>query len=268
MEDSLRIARRSGNPLAVLQPLSSLGDYACYQEEYRSALNNFEECLGIAIQAGNHFHRAIQHNNIGTVQHMLGNYGDADENYRDSLQLCRRIGYLEGEAVALGNLGEIMVIQSQFSAAIEYFERSLSIARQIENPRTIAVALNNLGEIYRVLGQLERAGQYFIAGLQGAWEKKVISQVLESLTGLGILLINGEQKWLGQSCLSLVCSHASTEPDDRMRAQKHLGEIGEREGDLLSLEEIVAAVMQACEAANSLAIYPEQPAVRPQPDGD
>ncbi len=252
MQNCLILARQTENPMALLAPLNSLGDYACYEEDYKVALNNFEECLQISRELGSGYHEAIQLNNLGTVHHMLANYDRAVHCYETSLATCRIIGDLEGEAISINNLGEIMVVKEEYARAIKYYERSLVIAQQIKNPRAIALSFNNLGETYRNLQNHAIAWQYFSNGLKTAWKSQIISQVLESLTGLGILLItNGDEK-LGCETLSMVIQHPSTEPDDRLRASSGLQSHEFTVSSSVTLEYLIQELIQKSDSLFTL----------------
>lgn len=243
MRHCLEVARQTGNPMALLAPLNSLGDYACYEEDYHVAVNNFEECLQIAHELGSGYHEAIQLNNLGTVHHMLENYDQAIRYYEESLSTCRLIGDQEGEAVVINNLGEIMVIKEELNQAVNFFERSLVIARQIKNPRTMAISLNNLGETFRKMQNPTKAWQFFFNGLRTAQDSQIIAQVLEALTGLGILLLNSTDAPLGATTLQIVVNHGSTEPDDRIRASNYLENCGIQPDTSISLNDLVQEII-------------------------
>ncbi|MBN1373094.1 MAG: tetratricopeptide repeat protein [Anaerolineaceae bacterium] len=243
MNASLEIARRIGNPLGILTALNVLGDYYCNQEQYLEALRIYEECLEISRSLGSRFHIAMQLNNLGVVHHMTENFAEATRYYLESLDICRDTGDLEGESVALCNLGEVATLTADYPAAQHYYAQALEIGRRIENAWTIAVANNNLGETLRRMDDLPGAWSNFAQGLRIGWDSEALSQVMESLAGMGAILIQTGSVSLGKQTLATVRDHSISEPKDRALAVAGLEALSPFTEPLPPLEDLVARLL-------------------------
>lgn len=243
MNASLEIARRIGNPLGILTALNVLGDTYCNQEQYLEALRIYEECLEISRSLGSRFHSAMQLNNLGVVHHMTENFTEASRYYLESLELCRDTGDLEGESVALCNLGEVATLTDNYPAAQRHYAQALEIGRRIENAWTIAVANNNLGETLRRMDDLPGAWSNFAQGLRIGWESEALSQVMESLAGMGTILIQTGSVSLGKQTLAIVRDHSISEPKDRALAVAGLAALSPVTEPLPPLEDLVARLL-------------------------
>jgi len=161
-------------------------------------------------------------NNLGTVHHMLENYQEASRYYHESLVICQKTGDLEGEGIALCNLGEVATLLADYKTAQHYYAQALNIGRRIQNSWTIAVAHNNLGETLRRMNDFPHAWENFIQGLRIGWQSETLSQVMEALAGLGLILVHTGRIELGIQALSIVLNHPISEPKDRQLASDWL----------------------------------------------
>ena len=185
----------------------------------------------------------MQLNNLGVVHHMTENFAEATRYYLESLDICPDTGDLEGEGVALCNLGEVATLTADYPAAQHYYAQALEIGRRVQNAWTIAVAQNNLGETLRRMGDLPGAWRNFTQGLRVGWESEALSQVMESLAGLGTILIQTGSVSLGKQTLATVRDHSISEPKDRALAVAGLEALSGTPDPLPPLEDLVARLL-------------------------
>ena len=88
----------------------------------------------------------------GNKQYGTNQYKQALQFWEQSLAIYREIGNRQGIAASLGNLGNAYDSLWNYPKAIDYYQQSLVIDKQIGNRRGIANSLNNLGLAYSSLG--------------------------------------------------------------------------------------------------------------------
>ncbi|MFA8301019.1 MAG: tetratricopeptide repeat protein [Hyphomicrobiales bacterium] len=145
--------------------LNNLGLLQSSQNDYKSALKNYEEALSIYRDLTKENPStylpdlATSLNNLGVLQSSQNDYKSALKNYEEALSIRRDLTkenpstYLPYVAGTLNNLGNLQSSQNDYKSALKNYEEALSIYRDLskENPSTylpyVATSLNNLGNL-------------------------------------------------------------------------------------------------------------------------
>jgi tetratricopeptide (TPR) repeat protein len=98
-----------------------------------------EETLAIARKSGNRRDESNALGNLGIASHSLGEYRRAFEYYEQALAIDREIGDRRGEGTALWNMSSVLDKLGDRKKAIEYAEAALKIFEEIEDPRAADV---------------------------------------------------------------------------------------------------------------------------------
>ncbi|MGK7919225.1 MAG: tetratricopeptide repeat protein, partial [Trichodesmium sp.] len=195
----LQICREIEDYYGEANSLSKLGEIYSSWENYKKAIEYFQQSLIIYREIKDCYGEANSLSNLGEIYSSWENYEKAIEYFQQSLQVYREIEDYDGEANSLSNLGEIYSSWENYEKAIEYFQQSLQIYREIEDYYGEANSLSKLGEIYSSLENYQEAIEYFQQSLQicreiedfygeaksddllGSWIKKIDDSISEEL---------------------------------------------------------------------------------------
>ena len=138
--------------------LNTAGAVAVYQCNYPAARALFEESLAIARQSGDRKRMAALLNNLGVMAFEQGDYSAARAYHEQSLALARELADRTSIANSLGNLGATALDQSDYEAARARYVECLAITRELGDRYHIAITLRSLGNIARLQGDPATAG--------------------------------------------------------------------------------------------------------------
>ncbi|WP_293134005.1 CHAT domain-containing tetratricopeptide repeat protein [Microcoleus sp. bin38.metabat.b11b12b14.051] len=158
---------RNNNSLVSLAPVSEAdrlldrGNQQYNSNQFREALQSYEQALTIYQEIGDRQGEANSLNGLGNAYYSLGDYNRAIDFYEQSLVINRKIGDRQGEANSLNGLGNAYYSLGDYNRAIDFYEQSLVINRKIGNPGGEANSLNGLGNAYYSLGDFNRAIDFY-----------------------------------------------------------------------------------------------------------
>lgn len=160
-QDTLSLARSTGDQRQLSRVLSAIGLVALEQKEPASARDYLVEALELAhsLKDRNLESRAL--NNLAIFEASVnGDHGRAQGYYKQVLDIARAIGDRNAENFALGNLGFTAGMLGKFSEAKEYLEQGLVIAREGGNLYNEIMILANLSANAGIQKQALLALQY------------------------------------------------------------------------------------------------------------
>ena len=106
---------------------------------------------------------AVAYGNLGIVFQTRGDLDDAEEMYRKSLAIEKALGRKEGMASEYGNLGNVFQTRGDLDDAEEMYRKALALNEALGSKEGMASDYGNLGVVYQTRGD--------IAGACEAWAK-------------------------------------------------------------------------------------------------
>ncbi len=184
-EESLTLARRSGDQEGVAASLNGLGTLAAMQGEFAEARTFLEESLALRRMLGDQQGISASLRNLGFVATSQTDYAAARAFHEESLALERQIGNQDGIATALLGLGGVATSQADDAAARAFYEESLALYRQLGDQDGITVSLRSLGGVASDQGEHAAARAFYEESL--ALYRQLGDQhgIADTLNGLG-----------------------------------------------------------------------------------
>ena len=99
--------------------------------DFRGAVKQWEEALGIAKRFGDKQAIGISIGNLALAYYSLSDYRKAISYYEKALAIDEEIGDRNGKGRHLGNLGNAYLDLGDYRKAISYYEQALAIAEEI-----------------------------------------------------------------------------------------------------------------------------------------
>jgi len=165
-----------------IELLNLLGKVAVAQQEYRQALDYFEQTLAIAQEKRIGHSEARAFINLGVTHLKDGNLNDAEDFLQRGVDSAQQGDHLERIAFGCLNLGVLFHQRGDLSTAIEKYSQCRSLFRRLGNRTQLARVFYNLGLLYRIVGDSERARAHNDKAQRLAKHTKVLK--LETLTGV------------------------------------------------------------------------------------
>jgi CHAT domain-containing protein/tetratricopeptide (TPR) repeat protein len=156
-QQALVIFRESGDRKGEGDTLNNIGDVYIYQNQSSQAFKVLQHALIINRKAGNRKGEGTSLNNLGGVYESWGEYTKALEFYQQALAISKEVGDREGEGTTLTNMGGVYHLLGQYLKALELLHQAVAICKEVDNRSTEVIALNNLAGIYESLGQYPKA---------------------------------------------------------------------------------------------------------------
>ncbi len=161
LERSKDITRTTkGNLLSILGLFSNMLGNADKAEKL------IEESLEIARETGNKDDIASCLNNLASVVYEKGDYTKARELIEETLSIDREGGDEAKISFSLVNLGTVARLQGDFENAKALLEESLQIRKKAKNKFAIVSSLNTLVMLHLNLGEFERSRSYIEESLK------------------------------------------------------------------------------------------------------
>jgi CHAT domain-containing protein len=121
------------------------------------ALRAYEQAIPLLHSRGERDSEAAAVNNIGKIHFDMGEWQEANEYYQQALPIFHEMGDRAREGIALRNLGNISYLMGQNQKALEQYQRALPLQRAAGNKRGEADTLLQTGSVYRALGNMPEA---------------------------------------------------------------------------------------------------------------
>ena len=186
-QESLSIAKETGNKGSEGKAYTGLGCAYRSRGDYKKAIEFYQQSLSIAKEIGNKVSEGGAYGNLGIAYDSLGDYKKAIEFHQQSLHIAKEIGDKGSEGAAYTNLGHAYYCLVDYKKAIEFHQQSLSIAKEIGKKGSEGKTYTtNLGSAYRCLGDYKKAIEFHQQSLSIA--KQIGDKGLEgaAYTNLGI----------------------------------------------------------------------------------
>ncbi|MBD2121526.1 CHAT domain-containing tetratricopeptide repeat protein [Trichocoleus sp. FACHB-262] len=137
------------------------GEQQFHQNQYREAIESWQQALAIYRADSNHNAEANVLANLGAAYTSLSQHQKAIEYYQQALPIYQQIRDRNEEANILLGLGSAYYLLSQYLKAKEYYQQALPIFQQVRDRNEEANILLGLGNVYNSLSQYQKAVEYY-----------------------------------------------------------------------------------------------------------
>jgi CHAT domain-containing protein/tetratricopeptide (TPR) repeat protein len=140
--------------------LKAIGNAYSQQENYKLALENYQQALSIISPTDNSIKCELL-NSLSQTKANLGDYKDASTHADAALSLATTLEYLTGIAQAWHNKGLIAYNRGEKLTAAEFYQKALQTWKQLNLPRELASTHTELVSVYADLRDSEKASVHF-----------------------------------------------------------------------------------------------------------
>jgi two-component system, NarL family, sensor kinase len=160
-EKAVALVRKLGNDESSLAVyLSNLGNSYGYINQYKKALDVYQESLALSRKSDNRYAAATQLLNIGDAYLHLGEYEKMKPVYDESLKESKQLDSKENVVIALRGLSLYHQYKKQFGVAKQYIEEALEISLKENFDKQRVFLLGNYSNIAFAMGDVEMGYQY------------------------------------------------------------------------------------------------------------
>lgn len=159
--------------------LSGAGMLAYIQGDYEPARARLEESVALARASGDQPITAAALDAMGWAALVQGDHASARPCFEEGLALSMALGQSPGIAVSFASLASAALVEGDYARASTYCEKGLALGRAISASPVIGLCLATLGSIALVQGNSTRAQGYYVECLTLAWKTghKLLSAV-------------------------------------------------------------------------------------------
>ncbi|HSE19264.1 MAG TPA: CHAT domain-containing tetratricopeptide repeat protein [Pyrinomonadaceae bacterium] len=157
---ALPLFEAAGDTYRRALTLMAIGIAYYPMNEFRKALDYFNQTLAIAIALGDKRLEAGTETFIGGMLDFIGDVGKALDHYHHAHELAREGGWRLAEGNALSNIGKIYNDAADWEKALEFYGQALRVFVSLGSKENEALALNNIGIAYSQSGEYLKALDY------------------------------------------------------------------------------------------------------------
>lgn len=181
-QQSQDLTQEVGQTLAT--PLNNIGIIYSDQGLIEEAEAGFQESLEIARASGQREGEAVALGNLSSLYATQAQYARALELQQEALDIRRAVGAVPGEIGDLLSLSSLYRSLGQYDRALDYANQALSLSRKIKNQRKEIQSLASLGTVSLDQERYDDAMDYYRQALrytQSAGELANESRTLRSI---------------------------------------------------------------------------------------
>ncbi len=182
IDESLQIARKSGDERGVAVCLNALAVHARDRGDIAVARRLFEECLALWRRFGDPLTIARSLSNLASIVRLQGDYAHARSFYAECLSIFRESNDRTGIAWSLNYQGDVARDQGDVESARSLYEEGLETFREVGDRWGIGGSLADLGNLARDRENYDVAESLYRESMgifQTLGHKRGIARVLE-----------------------------------------------------------------------------------------
>ncbi len=169
-QNCLKLAIEAGDKKMIGHANGNLGIGFYYKHEYDKAIELYQKYLTISEEIGDKQGIGKASNNLGLLYRHIHEDDKAIQLFEKYLSISKEIGDQQGVGTACGNMGPIYYIREEYDKAAELFQTQLRISEKTGDKRGIGTASYNLGYLYYELKDYSKAIEFFMKDLKIAEE--------------------------------------------------------------------------------------------------
>lgn len=188
LEQSLDLARQTGNPWRTAYALHHLGNIDVISQQMASALTLLRQAFRIYQDLGQPWWQAGVLNDIAACLTHFNGAEQALDALRESQRLFLEASDPAQALLPLTNLGYCLMVVGRYDEAEAYLLKGLHSARQLKLLSMQIGLLANLGQLYAIQQQFQSARIYYLQALRLSRGSDELVQSAELLLGVAYLL--------------------------------------------------------------------------------
>ena len=141
--------------------LNDIANLYWEHNDYKKAIEYFEQSKELNAQLGNENGLAMIHNNLGMLYSDIAEYDNALTYFEKTLAARRSFNNTDGIVAALKNLTVVCNNLGMYERSIDMLKEALSIERESNDAERIASVYSMLSETYERAGDLENTKYYY-----------------------------------------------------------------------------------------------------------
>jgi CHAT domain-containing protein/tetratricopeptide (TPR) repeat protein len=157
---ALPLFEAAGDTYRRALTLMAIGIAYYPMNEFRKALDYFNQTLAVAVALGDKRLEAGTETYIGGMLDFIGDVGKALDHYHHALKLAREGGWRLAEGNALSNIGKIYGDSADWEKALDFYGQALRVFVSLGSKENEALTLNNIGIAYSQSGEYPKALDY------------------------------------------------------------------------------------------------------------
>jgi tetratricopeptide (TPR) repeat protein/transcriptional regulator with XRE-family HTH domain len=162
LSQALQLTTIQKDPVARMQLLRHLADFADLRGEYTLAEQYSQEGLSLARQFGQqHDTESALLTTMGLVAYNRGDYVRAKGLFEEGLRLARELEDHERICILLIHLGRVLQYQGVYKQAELLYQEGLILARELQQHELLNLLLIYLGGITMTRGHYQQAEHYY-----------------------------------------------------------------------------------------------------------
>lgn len=180
-EQALSLFRAAGDKYRAGMTLQVMGMSYFPLNEFRKALDCFNQALAVAIELNDKRFQAGTETWVAGMLDILGDVTKALAHYDHALMLAREGGSRLAEGSALASMGKIYSDIAEWQKALELYSQALPIFTELDSKQEQAKTLNNIGIAYDLSGEYQKALDYLQQSLplfRAAGNKNTVAYTL------------------------------------------------------------------------------------------
>ena len=193
LNESLLVARESGNSTMESYALANLGVVYEQSGDLRAALASYSDSLEIEWERKEHTELIYRLNFIGNTYALLGRYADAMVYLEQAKVHITASNDAKGRAYNLYYVGKIYQAKGNYKEAFEAFLSSISLFQETGDLEQVAIVHEDLVELYIDQGRLDDARSSMNESLALSEELKIPWRVAQSRIQVARLALAEEQ---------------------------------------------------------------------------
>ena len=223
LEESVVVARETGDEMTLAFSLSFLSVLMAYGDESGSATSPGEESVELFRETDKRWGLALCLNNLGIVKDANADSAAAVALFEESAAMFRELGDGWGLCLPLKHLGAVASRQGDYGRAEELYRETLVQCRDLDDMWLISVCLEDLAEVASSQSQYTRAARLFgaaealreeIGTAKYALRRDDYDRAVESArVGLGEQTFTGEWAEGRKMMLTGAVEHALARPE-------------------------------------------------------
>jgi len=209
----------------------------------------YEESLALARASGDRTREAWALHGLGTLAWRAGDHDRARDRFEESLALFLELGEHGPAGGRLTYLGELALQTGDTRAARAYFERSIEEYAAAGDESGVVGSIDSVADVALVEGDFEAALRSYGAALARATEQLAVVWILAGIAAAAAATgraVEAARLWGASQRLHEEIEQPMT-PGARERFERHLGSLDEHEvavGRALATEDAVALGLQ------------------------
>lgn len=187
--NALRIGETHHDTALMIKANYLLGSVNRQLNDYKSSEVYLNQSLALARRIGDTLALIYAYNELANLSiYNDQNYDKAMPLFDEALSLAKQSNATYGIAFISNDIGNMYFMQNDFKRALPYMQYSLELHKQLGMYRELCIVTLNIASCYIEINQFDSAKYYLISGLEMAEKYNIRNEKLQLYQAMGILM--------------------------------------------------------------------------------